>query len=192
MSRQQSHEARAKILDAARHVFSDRGYKETTVREIARLAGVAVGGLYPYFGNKEQLYLEVLRAGMEEYNERTLGLQSGDPENGIRRYIENHFEYLASRKEIVSRHFKDYDLPFAEPVRSRFFDYQKEFLETIIKRGTDEGIFRVADSGGAALFILCLLKGALFYDLAGMMELARSGRDLCRLVLGFLKNDEAR
>ena len=187
MSRQPSNEARAKILGAALHVFADKGYKETTVREIARVASVAVGGLYPYFGSKEQLYVEVLLEGMREYNERTREFLSVDPEDGIRRYIEHHFEYMASRKEIVSRHFKDYDLPFAKPIRSRFFDYQKDFLEGIIVKGAKEGIFPMADCGDAAHLILCLLKGALFYNLAGMMELTRSGRDLCRLVLAFLK-----
>jgi AcrR family transcriptional regulator len=187
MARQPSSEARANILAAALHVFSDKGYKETTVREIARLAQIAVGGLYPYFGSKEQLYLEVLREGMKEYNERTREFPNLDPETGIRRYIENHFEFMASRKEIVSRHFKDYDLSFARPVRKRFFDYQKAFLEAIIGKGRDEGVFSVAEPGGAALFILCLLKGALFYSLAGMTDLTRSGDDLCRQALGFLK-----
>jgi hypothetical protein len=98
---------------------------------------------------------------------------------------------MASRKEIVARHFKDYDLGFAKPVRSRFFPYQKEFLEGIIRNGAEQKIFLVADCREAALFVLCLLKGSLFYDLAGMIDLSKSGETLCRLVLSFLKNEEA-
>src|SRR5271157_5967436 len=60
MSRRPSHIARKRILAAALQVFGAKGYKEATVREIARTAGVSVGALYPYFGNKERLYLEVL------------------------------------------------------------------------------------------------------------------------------------
>ena len=190
MGRQPSYEARAHILEAALRVFSDKGYKETTVREIARVAGVAVGGLYPYFGSKEQLYTEVLLEGMKQYNERIREFEAEDPEEGIRSYIENHFTYLISKKEIVSRHFKDYDLEFAKPGRTRFFDHQKEFLETIIRRGIKEGIFANAEPGKAALFILCLLKGALFYELSGITDLARVGEDLCRQVLSVLKNEE--
>jgi AcrR family transcriptional regulator len=186
MSRQPSHEVRAKILKAALHVFSEKGYKETTVREIARVANVAVGGLYPYFGSKEQLYTEVLQEGMEHYNERIRPFRDMEPEEAIRRYIDNHFAYMAEKKEIVSRHFKDYDVEFARTIRSRFFDHQKEFLETIIRRGARDGTFAIAEPGRAALFILCLLKGALFYDLSGMTDLARSGEGLCRQVLGVL------
>jgi hypothetical protein len=97
---------------------------------------------------------------------------------------------MSSRKEIVARHFKDYDLGFAKPVRSQFFAYQKEFLEAIIRNGAEQKIFPVADCGQAALFVLCLLKGSLFYDLAGMIDLSKSGETLCRLVLSFLKNEE--
>jgi AcrR family transcriptional regulator len=190
MSRQPSYAVREKILAAALQVFGDKGYKEATVREIARIAGVAVGGLYPYFGSKEQLYVEVLLGGMKQYNERVRRFENADPQVAIKRYIENHLEHLASRKEIVSRHFKDYDLVFAKPIRSQFFAHQKEFLEGTIRKGAEQGIFPVVDCGEAALFVLCLLKGALFYDLAGAMELTRSGSALSRLVLGFLKSEE--
>ncbi len=190
MSRQPSYGARGKILAAALQVFSDKGYKEATVREIARIAGVAVGGLYPYFGSKDQLYVDVLLEGMKQYNERVRGFESADPQVAIKRYVENHLDYLASKKEIVARHFKDYDLGFAKPIRSEFFAHQKEFLEAIIRKGSEQGTFRVANFGDAALFVLCLLKGALFYNLTGMIELAKSGDHLCRLILGFLKNEK--
>jgi AcrR family transcriptional regulator len=190
MSRQQSNAVREKILAAALQVFGDKGYKEATVREIARIASVAVGGLYPYFGSKEQLYVEVLLEGMRQYNERVREFENADPQVAIKRYIENHLEHLASRKEIVSRHFKDYDLGFAKPIRSQFFAHQKELLEGIIRKGAEQGIFPVVDCGEAALFVLCLLKGALFYDLAGAVDLTRSGSTLCRLVLSFLKSEE--
>ena len=190
MGRQPSYGVREKILAAALQVFGDKGYKEATVREIARIAGVAVGGLYPYFGNKEQLYVEVLLEGMKLYNERVRRFENANPQVAIRRYIENHLDYLASRKEIVSRHFKDYDLEFAKPIRSQFFAHQKEFLEGIIRNGAEQGIFPIVDCGEAALFVLCLLKGALFYDLAGAIELTQSGNALSRLVVGFLRSGE--
>lgn len=190
MSRQTSYAARGKILAAAHQIFGDKGYKGATVREIARAAGVAVGGLYPHFGSKEQLYVEVLLERITQYNERIREFENADPQVGIRRYIEHHLDYIGSKKEIIARHFKDYDLGFVKPVASQFFAYQKEFLEAIIRKGAEQGRFRVFDCGQAALFVLCLLKGAVFYDVTGMVDLARSGDTLCRLVLSFLQNKE--
>ncbi len=178
------------ILSAARQVFAEKGYKGATVREIARLAGVAVGGLYPYFGSKEQLYLEALEEGMRLYKEGIRELEREEPAVAIRRYIENHLEYTASRKQTISLQFKDYDLEFARPFRTGFFRFQKEFLAGIIRRGVELGIFGAADCGDAALFILCVLKGAVFNAFAGTVDLAASRDTLWRSVLTFLSQKE--
>jgi AcrR family transcriptional regulator len=54
---------RQRILEAARKRFRHYGVKKTTMQEIARDAGVAVGTLYLYFKDKDDL----LVAGTEEY-----------------------------------------------------------------------------------------------------------------------------
>jgi AcrR family transcriptional regulator len=52
--------SRAAILEAAREVFSERGYARATIREIARRAGVTHGLVMRHFGTKEQLLIEAL------------------------------------------------------------------------------------------------------------------------------------
>src|SRR5580704_11674648 len=52
--------SRAAILEAAREVFSERGYARATIREIARRAGVTHGLVMRHFGTKEQLLVEAL------------------------------------------------------------------------------------------------------------------------------------
>ncbi len=44
------------ILDAARKLFSDYGYKRVSMDEIAAIAGVAKGTLYLYFKDKDDLF----------------------------------------------------------------------------------------------------------------------------------------
>ena len=43
------------IMDAARDLFTNKGYESTTMSEVARKAGVAVGTVYLYFKNKSDL-----------------------------------------------------------------------------------------------------------------------------------------
>lgn len=50
--REQARETRRAILDAARDLFLDRGYAETTVPAIAAAAGVSVETIYKAFANK--------------------------------------------------------------------------------------------------------------------------------------------
>ncbi len=48
---------RERILDAALDLFRTQGYAETTMRQIAQAADVAVGNAYYYFASKDQLIL---------------------------------------------------------------------------------------------------------------------------------------
>ncbi|MCK8060007.1 MULTISPECIES: TetR/AcrR family transcriptional regulator [unclassified Fusibacter] len=49
-------EIRLNILDAAREVFVVEGFESSSMRQIAKGAGVTVGNLYRYFDNKEAMY----------------------------------------------------------------------------------------------------------------------------------------
>ena len=50
-------ETRERILDAALRLFRERGFDETTMRDIAAEAGVATGAAYYYFRSKEELVM---------------------------------------------------------------------------------------------------------------------------------------
>ena len=50
-------ETRERILDAALKLFRERGFDETTMRDIAAAAGVATGAAYYYFRSKEELVM---------------------------------------------------------------------------------------------------------------------------------------
>lgn len=47
---------RKEILDAALHIFAQKGYNATTNADIARFAGVTPAALYYYFPSKEELF----------------------------------------------------------------------------------------------------------------------------------------
>jgi AcrR family transcriptional regulator len=50
-----SEQTRALILETALRLFQERGYDKTTMRAIAKEAGVSVGNAYYYFAGKEHL-----------------------------------------------------------------------------------------------------------------------------------------
>jgi AcrR family transcriptional regulator len=66
-SRQQT---RARLMEAAVQVFSQRGYQAATVDEIAEAAGYSKGAVYSNFSSKEELFLELLdqRFALERAN----------------------------------------------------------------------------------------------------------------------------
>jgi AcrR family transcriptional regulator len=57
-------ERRAQILQAAYDVFAERGYRDTTVADIAQRLGIGHGTFYRYFENKHEVFEHVLMAGL--------------------------------------------------------------------------------------------------------------------------------
>jgi AcrR family transcriptional regulator len=49
-----------KVLKAALSLFSRQGYRATSMRQIARRAGLSVGNLYHHFGNKETIFQRLI------------------------------------------------------------------------------------------------------------------------------------
>lgn len=52
---------RDRILRAAARLFREKGYKGTTVREVAESVGILSGSLFHHFSSKEELLLEIMR-----------------------------------------------------------------------------------------------------------------------------------
>lgn len=62
MSNQEpSSDRRVRIVAAAYRVLAEQGYRATSIKAIARAAGVAPGLIHYYFASKEDLLIEVLR-----------------------------------------------------------------------------------------------------------------------------------
>lgn len=53
---------RSRILEAARSLVSEGGWKEAQVASVAAAAGIATGTVYRYFPSKAELFAEVLSA----------------------------------------------------------------------------------------------------------------------------------
>src|SRR5258708_7078502 len=68
------------LLDSAYDLFSERGYHQTTLQDIADLAGTGVSSLYSYFPSKLHLLYAVVepwqKDAFERLDERVKGLRT--------------------------------------------------------------------------------------------------------------------
>ena len=57
------------ILEAAESLFGERGYRDTTVADIATLAGMSAANLYRHFENKEDIAAGCCNRHIERKNQ---------------------------------------------------------------------------------------------------------------------------
>ena len=65
-------DTRRKIYDAAMELFREKGFEQTTMRDIAAKAGVALGGAYYYYSSKDAIVLAFYREMQESSQEAIL------------------------------------------------------------------------------------------------------------------------
>jgi len=79
---------RADLLAAARRVFADRGYHETTVEDVTRAAGVAKGTFYLYFDEKREIFLAIIRELLDTIKAIGAELSDVSPGEHPREFLE--------------------------------------------------------------------------------------------------------
>jgi AcrR family transcriptional regulator len=92
------------ILQHATNVFYEKGYDAASMRDLSRVSGMSLAGLYYYFESKERLlYLiqkDTFETVVRNLNER-LELVN-DPEERVRVFIQNHLEYFLTNRKAMT------------------------------------------------------------------------------------------
>lgn len=95
---------RRRLLDVATRLFSERGYSSVTVRDICAEADANLAAINYHFGDKLNLYLEIVRGVLEQFRERQDIVMQAPPNASAKQrllhYVRGHFEgYEKHRSE---------------------------------------------------------------------------------------------
>ena len=120
------------ILVAAREVFVDSGYHAAAMDDIARRAGVTKPVLYQHFSSKQELYLAVLDAGVEDVLAAVgKGLQSSpDNRSRVTATIDAYLGFMA-QEDAVYRLVFESDLVNLPDVRARVEQVNAQCAEMV-------------------------------------------------------------
>ncbi len=148
MSRQERRvEARkARILEAAAHVFARKGYGQATTREIAEEADVSEGSIFYHFGSKRDLLLNIMDQLIVDATMREMLAQTdmSDPRVSLVDILRNRLEIAERNRELMQAIFTE--VHHNAELRRQFF---KEIalplishFETLIMAHSQAGVFR--------------------------------------------------
>lgn len=131
---------KAKIIEAAGRLFTQKGFSGVTVREIAKEAEVHLGALNYHFKSKKKLYREVLLEACRDSSileEDRLTLMNLDPETAlfiiVKESLDKHKDQDIShwRSAILSRECWSPSDDFDE-IAKEYLKPQSEFIASLI------------------------------------------------------------
>lgn len=106
---------RQEILEAALRLFSEKGYHNVSMHEIAHRSEFATGTLYRFFRNKEDLYESLIREEAQAFHEALLQAIGGEGDE-----VEKLRNYVRRKGEVFRAHIPVIRLYFSESRGERF------------------------------------------------------------------------
>jgi AcrR family transcriptional regulator len=104
MATPKAEETRNRILDAALRLFRERGFDDTTMRDVAAEAGVATGAAYYYYRSKEDIVLAFYLRTEEEAAQtfREIIASTKSLQKRVRGIIDAKFEQFAAHRALLA------------------------------------------------------------------------------------------
>jgi AcrR family transcriptional regulator len=165
---------RRQMLAAALKLFSEKGYHNVSMHEIAERAEFAIGTLYKFFENKEDLYKTLMMEKAAEYHHTLSGILSR--EGDVLAILK---DYISAKAAIFADDVATLRLYFAETRGASFnikagldqdirklYDELLEQLASTLEKGIRENVLRnltpyymaVALEGLTNAFLFCWLE----------------------------------
>jgi AcrR family transcriptional regulator len=136
------------ILLHAAQTFAEEGFAGTSMRDISRVTGVSLSGLYYYFESKQKLlYLiqyNTFTFVLERLQSRLSAVQ--DPLARLRVLVQNHIEYFLSHPsemKVLAHEEGALDPPLRDDVaaiKRRYYALAREIFDGVAREGLAPGI----------------------------------------------------
>ena len=138
---------RADVVQLAGELFAQKGYRATTVREIADAAGILSGSLYHHFDSKESIGDEILSGFINDVltDYRAAVASGGSPRDVLEQIVRSTSQTLSRHRPALAMLQNDWSYFSAQPrfgyLRKAVGEIERTWV-TQLERGKEQGIFR--------------------------------------------------
>ena len=153
------------IVEKAREVFLEKGFKEVTMKDIVEACDISRGGLYLYFQNTKELFEEVLKFEQEDTDDvfdRNI-TKEATPSDILALFLKEQKKEILSKKPSLNvaiyEYFFRHKVPSKDNLLKKQFDGAVYVIEKLIQAGIQSGEFYCEDPRGAAWYIMYFLEG---------------------------------
>ncbi len=192
---------RRHILDTTRHLLVQNGYKNLSMRRIARAIGYSATSIYLHFENKDHLIHALIEEGMERLHEELQAVETAHPDDPTERLralgrtfvrfgLENP-EYYEIMFLLRTEHMERFPAEKFRRARRNL-----DVIAEALREGAERGIFRVEDPRVAASSAWAALHGLVSLLLARRVDVRIDQDELIettirQLVTGLRAHDPA-
>ncbi len=181
------------IIEKAREVFVEKGFKSVTMKDIVEACDISRGGLYLYFESTEDVFLEVLN--QEKGEDALVGGVSKDsaPTELLTVFLKAQKKDLLSKKGSLI--MAVYEFYFGNKVNKKNnfiykqFDEGVKILEKIIEMGIASGEFYDVDPSATAKNIMLTLEGLRINSLSFGISEKTVDEQLLYILYGLVVED---
>lgn len=153
------------ILQKAREVFAEKGYRAVTMKDVVDACQISRGGLYLYFDSTKELFLAVLKKESEEADD-TFSREIREDATAadiLTLFLKEQKKELLRKKNTLTvaiyEFFFCYQVPKKENALRQQFDAAVKVLEVLLKSGVENGEFVCASPKAMARHIMLILEG---------------------------------
>lgn len=167
------------ILQAAHHVFAEKGFEQATIADIAAAAGVAKGTVYLYYRSKPEVYWAALKHDLVGLRDEMRKQVEAADTTGAKvravidtklRYFENHRDffriYFSELGRSLTRHTQ-----FQRQIEELFLE-EVQLLEQALQQGVRRRAIRHLRPEAMAFAVLDLTRGVIAQRLRGWSRAA--------------------
>jgi AcrR family transcriptional regulator len=134
------------ILDAARDLFVNEGYRNVSIRKIAERIEYSPAAIYSYFASKDDIFYALAEEGFRRLDDKILaavGERTDDALDDVRRGWWAFYEFSKEQREFFDLMFVDRSVPKITE-RWEGFEILQQMLGRAVaalQRATDAGFF---------------------------------------------------
>jgi AcrR family transcriptional regulator len=182
-------ETKARILDAAREMFAQKGFSGTSIRDIATASGMSNPTIYYHYINKEGIILALIGEAYNTLVEELEGSLHGteDPLTRFRLLLKAHLKVTRDLRSTVSifnvtehENLTPETLAYSRKVQRDIFDLYTRELDTL----REAGLLRTRQTRILALNTAACINWMLrwFHD-DGTLDFEQASEEIVEFVL---------
>ena len=162
---EKSLQKRKYILETARRVFMEKGYKRVTMKDIVDACEISRGGLYLYFNSTAEIFLEVLKLESQEADDVFSDSITEDATatDILTLFLKEQKKELLRKKDTLTQATYEFyfenELPKKDNILKKQFDSAVKIIQKLIENGVENAEFYCEDCEGTARNIMYVLEG---------------------------------